>query len=157
MPNHEIRNVLLLVDANPDLTAAAQMALVPGGSSPKPVIPPGLPRGFHYDSSFPPVPISEQGLLQVTMSAAAGRAEGGLVVRGQVRTSELEKSSPAVKNGCFRIHTLRLCRPHAPATRRLERLLTWRDFWTQRASTAAVWTATALLSPSWTAALISRT
>ena len=91
MPNHEIRNVLLLVDANPDLTVAAQMALVPGGSSPKPVIPPGLPRGFHYDSSFPPVPISEQGLLQVTMSAAAGRAEGGLVVRGQVRTSELEE------------------------------------------------------------------
>ena len=42
-----------------------------------PVIPPGLPRGFHYDLSFPPVPISEQGLLQVTMSAAAGRAEGG--------------------------------------------------------------------------------
>jgi hypothetical protein len=84
MPNLEMRNVLMVVDATPELTRAAQMALALRAPEPASLTPSGLPEGFRHDPSFPPIPISDQGVRQVAMSAAEGRAEGGLVVRGQV-------------------------------------------------------------------------
>ena len=93
MANTEVQNVLLLVDPTPDLTRAASLALIPGGTPPSEVTLPELPAGFVLDLSFPPIPISREGAQNVQMFAGEGRAPGGLVVRGQIAKSDIDRAT----------------------------------------------------------------